>query len=385
MRDEEVELALRPRQRSLAGDPPPRVRDVVRHPIERRVHRGPDAVVSHEQVLEPLGPATHGPPLAPDVAEDPSVQLLPYPLDVSRYANPRIADNPRIANLVDALPVRPSRRVDDVNQHVRVAQVVEEGVTPAPTRVRPGDQPCHVFDQHRYPSAVLAVDILRPVRGVARPAEPRGGARASHGRERATDVGVDRGERVRGAPGGAPVRLGQLSRGVEKGGLARRRFTDEADDERPSTPAGADDERRVRALRAPQPRLRVERLHRRGLDERRVGVLGLPPPPDLDLVVVCVVIVLVTVTFILVVLVDSVVVPGFPNRGEVPGGDRASRRALRPLPHLRHDGEQRRPAPARLPRLPGRRLQPQSRHAIRDFARDPTQGRRRERGGVLPG
>ena len=98
-----------------------------------------DPALVEAATMEALGPATHGPPLAPDVAEDPSVQLLPYPLDVSRYANPRIADNPRIANLVDALPVRPSRRVDDVNQHVRVAQVVEEGVTPAPTRVRPGD------------------------------------------------------------------------------------------------------------------------------------------------------------------------------------------------------------------------------------------------------
>ena len=75
-------------------------------------------------------PDDTAPPLA-YVVENPRVNLVIQPIDVLRVAPPHIHYTRRIvANGVLSLLVRPPRHIDNVDEHVRMTQVIEElGVT----------------------------------------------------------------------------------------------------------------------------------------------------------------------------------------------------------------------------------------------------------------
>ena len=268
-----------------------------------------------------------------------------------------------------------------MDQHVRVAQVVEERVTPAPARVCPGDQTRDVLHENRDSSAVNAADGLPPVRRLAHIAQPGDGAGARRGGERATDVGLDRRERVRGAPREPRVAGAQLGGGVEESGFSRGGLTDQPDGVRPPSAAAASDGH-MSPGGWPECGLRLERLHRRGLHQRLVGRFRLPPPVcHIGFVVLVVAggINIVGIGVILLVAVDlRSTLPR--DRGEFPGGDRIPRRALRPLPHLRHDREEHSLPEQAFPSDPSH-VHQSRRHAPRDGPGDAE----KRRGGTRPG
>mmetsp|Transcript_4033 Transcript_4033/g.18329 ORF Transcript_4033/g.18329 Transcript_4033/m.18329 type:complete len:239 (-) Transcript_4033:588-1304(-) len=132
----------------------------------------------------------------------------------------------------------------------------------------------------------------------------------------------------------------------------------------------------------PECGLRLERLHRRGLHQCLVGRFRLPPPVCHTGFAVLVVAGGINIVGIGVVLLDAVDLRStLPrDRGEFPGGDRIPRRALRPLPHLRHDREEHSLPEQAFPRGPYHAFQSR-RHAPRDSPGDAE----KRRGGTRPG
>mmetsp|Transcript_140409 Transcript_140409/g.350016 ORF Transcript_140409/g.350016 Transcript_140409/m.350016 type:complete len:441 (+) Transcript_140409:834-2156(+) len=178
-------------------------------------------------------------PLLAHIAEDPEVYLVADPADLFQRirAGAAVAAARRraataaaaAAALVDAFSVAAARGVDDVDQAVRVAQVVQKGVALPSAQVCTRHEASYVLHQQRQSPAaarrptVFGLDFVPQAERLCR----------TRSREPArTDVGVDRREGVRGH-GSLSVGLLGPRGGVEEGGLPSRRLAHEADDELP--------------------------------------------------------------------------------------------------------------------------------------------------------